>query len=635
MKKMRRQLLSGLCATALVVGMMPGAIWASDAVTYLDMGELKTCESATLVTAEDTVWGANDGAEHWLVAEGDVTIDGRVAVAGDVSLILADGAMLVVDGGIDVPAGAGFTIYAQSDGDNQGILEAYGEEFSGEGSAGIGGNEEDVNFGDIVICGGLIYAEGGSRAAGIGGGGLYLNDDVVDGAVSIVDGDVYALGGQYAAGIGSGADSTNGSVCAIYDGKVVAASVDNGAGIGSGYGGSNQGVIFTMGGEISVLRTGGSAGIGGGVRGGCGEISIMGGDITVVSDEDTYGAGIGSGYASQEGGTIDIGYGTVTVPDDGAGAGVGSGSEGTCDEILIYGGSVTVGTGKATDSTYIQGAGIGSGCVSESEGTTAITILDGKITATGGTAEGDIGGAGIGSGGVGTPCAITITGGTIAATGGVQADDIGNGYDTTGSSFTTGENGHALITAETVLGGSVTVVPFVDVQPDDWYIDVVKYALENGLMTGVSETEFAPDLATTRGMVASVLYRLEGGPEAEDAGFSDVSADAWYADAVNWAASVGVVAGYGDAFGANDAITREQLAAILCNYAAYKGEDVSSGAALDGYSDAASVSDWAGESVEWAVAEGLLSGVTNNELAPQGSATRAQVAAMLQRFNAR
>lgn len=444
MKKMRRQLLSGLCATALVVGMMPGAIWASDAVTYLDMGELKTCESATLVTAEDTVWGANDGAEHWLVAEGDVTIDGRVAVAGDVSLILADGAMLVVDGGIDVPAGAGFTIYAQSDGDNQGILEAYGEEFSGEGSAGIGGNEEDVNFGDIVICGGLIYAEGGSRAAGIGGGGLYLNDDVVDGAVSIVDGDVYALGGQYAAGIGSGADSTNGSVCAI-----------------------------------------------------------------------------------------------------------------------------------------------------------------------------------------------TITGGTIAATGGVQADDIGNGYDTTGSSFTTGENGHALITAETVLGGSVTVVPFVDVQPDDWYIDVVKYALENGLMTGVSETEFAPDLATTRGMVASVLYRLEGGPEAEDAGFSDVSADAWYADAVNWAANVGVVAGYGDAFGANDAITREQLAAILCNYAAYKGEDVSSGAALDGYSDAASVSDWAGESVEWAVAEGLLSGVTNDELAPQGSATRAQVAAMLQRFNAR
>ena len=431
----------GLCATALVVGMMPGAIWASDAVTYLYMGELKICESATLVTAEDTVWGANDGAEHWLVAEGDVTIDGRVAVAGDVSLILADGAMLVVDGGIDVPAGAGFTIYAQSDGDNQGILEAYGEEFSGEGSAGIGGNEEDVNFGDIVICGGLIYAEGGSRAAGIGGGGLYLNDDVVDGAVSIVDGDVYALGGQYAAGIGSG--------------------------------------------------------------------------------------------------------------------------------------------------------------------------------------------------GVGTPCAITITGGTIAATGGVQADDIGNGYDTTGSSFTTGENGHALITAETVLGGSVTVVPFVDVQPDDWYIDVVKYALENGLMTGVSETEFAPDLATTRGMVASVLYRLEGGPEAEDAGFSDVSADAWYADAVNWAANVGVVAGYGDAFGANDAITREQLAAILCNYAAYKGEDVSSGAALDGYSDAASVSDWAGESVEWAVAEGLLSGVTNDELAPQGSATRAQVAAMLQRFNAR
>lgn len=504
--------------------------------------------------AEDLrICHVGDGAEHWLVAEGDVTIDGRVAVAGDVSLILADGAMLVVDGGIDVPAGAGFTIYAQSDGDNQGILEAYGEEFSGEGSAGIGGNEEDVNFGDIVICGGLIYAEGGT--------------------------------------------------------------------IDIGYG------------TVTVPDEGAGAGVGSGSEGTCDEILIYGGSVTVGTDkaaDSTYiqGAGIGSGSQGHCG-KVSISRGSeITVHNDGGGAGIGSGDQGSIDAIEIYGGTIDA-TGGA------GAAGIGSGCVSESEGTTAITILDGKITATGGTAEGDIGGAGIGSGGVGTPCAITITGGTIAATGGVQADDIGNGYDTTGSSFTTGENGHALITAETVLGGSVTVVPFVDVQPDDWYIDVVKYALENGLMTGVSETEFAPDLATTRGMVASVLYRLEGGPEAEDAGFSDVSADAWYADAVNWAASVGVVAGYGDAFGANDAITREQLAAILCNYAAYKGEDVSSGAALDGYSDAASVSDWAGESVEWAVAEGLLSGVTNNELAPQGSATRAQVAAMLQRFNAR
>lgn len=504
--------------------------------------------------AEDLrICHVGDGAEHWLVAEGDVTIDGRVAVAGDVSLILADGAMLVVDGGIDVPAGAGFTIYAQSDGDNQGILEAYGEEFSGEGSAGIGGNEEDVNFGDIVICGGLIYAEGGT--------------------------------------------------------------------IDIGYG------------TVTVPDEGAGAGVGSGSEGTCDEILIYGGSVTVGTDkaaDSTYiqGAGIGSGSQGHCG-KVSISRGSeITVHNDGGGAGIGSGDQGSIDAIEIYGGTIDA-TGGA------GAAGIGSGCVSESEGTTAITILDGKITATGGTAEGDIGGAGIGSGGVGTPCAITITGGTIAATGGVQADDIGNGYDTTGSSFTTGENGHALITAETVLGGSVTVVPFVDVQPDDWYIDVVKYALENGLMTGVSETEFAPDLATTRGMVASVLYRLEGGPEAEDAGFSDVSADAWYADAVNWAASVGVVAGYGDAFGANDAITREQLAAILCNYAAYKGEDVSSGAALDGYSDAASVSDWAGESVEWAVAEGLLSGVTNNELAPQGSAARAQVAAMLQRFNAR
>ncbi len=173
---------------------------------------------------------------------------------------------------------------------------------------------------------------------------------------------------------------------------------------------------------------------------------------------------------------------------------------------------------------------------------------------------------------------------------------------------------------------------FIDVAPNAWYKDAVQYAYENGLMTGVSANEFAPDATTTRGMIVSMLARLEGVESANDAGFADVS-DEWYATAVNWAASVGVVNGYEDnTFRPNDAITREQLAAILMNYAAYKGQDVSARASLDAYSDAENVSTWATDTMQWAVAKGLLTGVTADTLQPQGAATRAQVAAILQRF---
>ena len=171
---------------------------------------------------------------------------------------------------------------------------------------------------------------------------------------------------------------------------------------------------------------------------------------------------------------------------------------------------------------------------------------------------------------------------------------------------------------------------FIDIAPNAWYKDAVQYAYDNGLMTGVSANEFAPEQTTTRAMIVSILARLEGVTTAEAAGFADVD-DEWYATAVNWAANVGVVNGYEDnTFRPNTAITREQLAAILMNYAAYKGEDVSNRASLATYTDQPST--WAQEAMSWAVAEGLINGVTNDQLQPQGNATRAQVAAILQRF---
>ncbi len=174
---------------------------------------------------------------------------------------------------------------------------------------------------------------------------------------------------------------------------------------------------------------------------------------------------------------------------------------------------------------------------------------------------------------------------------------------------------------------------FIDIAPDAWYTDAVQYAYDNGLMTGTAEDTFTPNATTTRGMIVAILHRLEGEPAAQDAGFSDVADGSWYASAVAWAKETGIVNGYSDStFGPNDAITREQMAAILMNYAEYKGQDVTASADLSGYADADTVSGWATDAVQWAVEEGLINGMSDDELAPQGNATRAQVAAIFQRF---
>ena len=174
---------------------------------------------------------------------------------------------------------------------------------------------------------------------------------------------------------------------------------------------------------------------------------------------------------------------------------------------------------------------------------------------------------------------------------------------------------------------------FIDIAPDAWYTDAVQYAYDNGLMTGTAEDTFAPNATTTRGMIVAILHRLEGEPAAQDAGFSDVADGSWYASAVAWAKETGIVNGYSDStFGPNDAITREQMAAILMNYAEYKGQDVTASADLSGYADAGDISAWAEEALAWANAEGLINGMSDDELAPQGNATRAQVAAIFQRF---
>lgn len=181
--------------------------------------------------------------------------------------------------------------------------------------------------------------------------------------------------------------------------------------------------------------------------------------------------------------------------------------------------------------------------------------------------------------------------------------------------------------------GDDDTLPFHDVQSGDWFYDAVQYVYDNGLMNGVSDTQFAPQTNLTRAMMAAVLYNLEDGSAATSGTFNDVESGQWYADAVNWAAEHGIVNGYEDGtYRPNDNLTREQMAAILHNYAHYKGYALNAAADLTQFTDADQVSAWAENVVKWAVGANLLHGVGDNRLSPTGTATRAEVAAILMNF---
>ena len=176
---------------------------------------------------------------------------------------------------------------------------------------------------------------------------------------------------------------------------------------------------------------------------------------------------------------------------------------------------------------------------------------------------------------------------------------------------------------------------FKDVKKDDWFYKAVDYVYKKELMNGTGNDEFSPNISTTRGMIVTILYRLEGSPEVENSTFTDVASTEYYAKAVAWGEANGIVKGYGEGiFGPNDIITREQLAAIMYRYSNYKKYDVSAGEDTNilSYNDISELSEYAVSSMQWACGESLVSGIGNNLLAPRGNATRAQVAMILMRY---
>ena len=177
---------------------------------------------------------------------------------------------------------------------------------------------------------------------------------------------------------------------------------------------------------------------------------------------------------------------------------------------------------------------------------------------------------------------------------------------------------------------------FTDVKAGSWYEEAVIYAVENNLLKGVSETEFAPDAVMTRAMLVTVLYRLENTTEKPKShSFTDVKAGEWYADAIAWAVENGIVEGVSETeFAPNDSITREQLSVVLYRYAQYKEQDTSIGEDTNilSYTDAEEISQYAISAIQWMVGAGLINGETDSTINPKSNSTRAQVAVILMRY---
>lgn len=189
-------------------------------------------------------------------------------------------------------------------------------------------------------------------------------------------------------------------------------------------------------------------------------------------------------------------------------------------------------------------------------------------------------------------------------------------------------------TANVYVRFSGSGLPFADVPSGSWYYDDIAYVYDAGLMTGLTATTFGPNLSTTRGMIVTILWRMENEPAAKHGcPFADVRRGSYYEQAIAWASENGIVTGFdASTFAPDQAITREQLAAILFRFAAYRGMDaVTLRENLSSFQDQAAISAYAVSALNWAVGEGLMQG-TGDKLEPTGSATRAQVAAMLRRF---
>lgn len=212
-------------------------------------------------------------------------------------------------------------------------------------------------------------------------------------------------------------------------------------------------------------------------------------------------------------------------------------------------------------------------------------------------------------------------------------DDYGDYYDHVEDDKRIDKPSVIETTTETTTE-TIIKLPFNDVEEGEWYYKSINYVYSKGLFSGLNENTFAPNNPMTRGMLVTVLFRLEGMPNVVGNNlFKDVQLNEWYTDAIIWASNSELIGGYTNGnFGTNDNITREQMVTILYRYAKLKGYDIKKSNSLEKFNDSSEISSWAMDAMKWGIAEGLIEGGSGQKLSPKENASRAQVATILMRF---
>lgn len=604
----------------LTIDAVDDGLSCDDALTILG-GTLEINAGGDTVKASPDV---DDETEPDTVSKGDITISGgTLTLVSAADGVQADGDLNISGGTFDITANGGHETVLAEDADScKGIKS--------DGTLSVTGGTFTIDSADDALHAADVSVTGGSFT-------LSTSDDAVhaDNALTIgAEGNDAAVP---AIVITDSYEGLEGTTVTVYSGDLDITASDDGVNAANSDIGERSDLfaIQISGGDLYICA--GADGLDSN-----NDINMTGGTVEV------YGADSGMDTAIDYDGTFTLDGGTLF----GAGMTPSAGTQ----AYVAFGSTMSGGMGGGRPGGM---GGMEGGTPPEGADGEAPALPDGETMPDRGERpdmpEGENGERPASPGGMQMESALGISAGSVVT---IQDADGSTLYETTaadrmsgvifssdavaeGETYTLLVDGETVETAEAVLGVSNDTgmggqpsggTGFRDVQADAWYADAVQYVVSEGLMNGTDADAFSPDASMSRAMLVTVLYRLSGEPAvSQDSGFADVAADAYYADAVSWETEQGIVTGTSQtAFSPDESVTREQMAALLYRYA---GEPSAAGD-LSAYADADSVSAYASDAMAWCVENGVLNGTDGSRLEPAASATRAEVAAVLQRFAA-
>lgn len=604
----------------LTIDAVDDGLSCDDALTILG-GTLEINAGGDAVKASPDV---DDETEPDTVSKGDITISGgTLTLVSAADGVQADGDLNISGGTFDITANGGHETVLAEDADScKGIKS--------DGTLSVTGGTFTIDSADDALHAADVSATGGSFT-------LSTSDDAVhaDNALTIgAEGNDAAVP---AIVITDSYEGLEGTTVTVYSGDLDITASDDGVNAANSDIGERSDLfaIQISGGDLYICA--GADGLDSN-----NDINMTGGTVEV------YGADSGMDTAIDYDGTFTLDGGTLF----GAGMTPSAGTQ----AYVAFGSTMSGGMGGGRPGGM---GGMEGGTPPEGADGEAPALPDGETMPDRGERpdmpEGENGERPASPGGMQMESALGISAGSVVT---IQDADGSTLYETTaadrmsgvifssdavaeGETYTLLVDGETVETAEAVLGVSNDTgmggqpsggTGFRDVQADAWYADAVQYVVSEGLMNGTDADAFSPDASMSRAMLVTVLYRLSGEPAvSQDSGFADVAADAYYADAVSRETEQGIVTGTSQtAFSPDESVTREQMAALLYRYA---GEPSAAGD-LSAYADADSVSAYASDAMAWCVENGVLNGTDGSRLEPAASATRAEVAAVLQRFAA-